>query len=103
MTPDQASGQAQVFITVSHSPLAYIYALFTPTIAINGERHRRPWGTHRFSLPAGEYVVEISYPWVFSPECGKNSVRVTLQAGDTRKIVYKAGLIRYLPGKISAE
>ena len=88
-------------VTATHSPLAFIYRLFKPTIEINGHKERRPWGVHRFALPPGQYEVSVSYPWLLSPECGKNSVVVLLEAGQSRKILYRAGLVRYLPGKIS--
>ena len=58
-------------MTAKHSPLAFIYGLFTPTIAINGQTHKRPWGTSSFDLAPGHYEVSVSYPWLFAPECGK--------------------------------
>ena len=75
MTSDE-SGSAKIIVIATHSPFAYIYAFFRPTIAINDENHRRPWGKHTFEVPAGSYDVTVSYPWIFSPECGKNSVRL---------------------------
>jgi hypothetical protein len=96
------SAQSCIEVTVTHSPLAFIYRFFTPTIEINGSKERRPWGVHVFTLPPGDYEVSVSYPWILSPECGENSVRVRLEAGEVRKVRYRAGLIRYLPGKISA-
>jgi hypothetical protein len=96
------SPQSRIEVTVTHSPLAFIYRFFTPTVEINGVKERRPWGVHVFALPPGDYEVAVSYPWLFSRECGKNSMRVHLEAGEERKVTYCAGLIRYLPGKISA-
>lgn len=94
--------QSCIEVTVTHSPLAFVYRLFTPTIEINEVKERKPWGVHTFPVPPGDYEVSVSYPWLFSPECGKNTVRVHLEPGDARKVKYRAGLIRYLPGKISA-
>jgi hypothetical protein len=93
--------QSCVELDVTHSLLAFIYRFFTPTIQINEIKERRPWGVHVFNLSPGDYEISVSYPWVFSPECGKNTVHVHLEAGQTRKIKYRAGLIRYLPGKIT--
>lgn len=98
--PDPQSGTIDVAVT--HAPLAFIYRLFTPTIEINGNRERRQWGKHSFLLPPGTYEVSVSYPWLFAPECGKNTVWVSLEAGQVRKVTYRAGLIRYVPGKITA-
>ena len=92
---------ARVDVIVQHTPLGFIYSLFTPTITIDGQVNKRPWGTSSFELIAGNHEVAVSYPWLFAPECGKNSVRFNLQAGETKTVSYRAGLIRYLPGKIS--
>jgi hypothetical protein len=95
------SPQTCIEVTVTHSPLAFIYHFFTPTIQINDTKARRPWGVHVFPLSPGDYDVAVSYPWLFAQECGKNSVRVSLAAGQMRRVNYRAGLIRYLPGTIS--
>lgn len=96
-----SSPQSCIEVAVTHSPLAFIYRLFTSTIEIDGVKERKPWGLHIFTLPPGDYDVSVSYPWIFSSECGKNSAHVHLEAGEVRKVTYRAGLIRYLPGKIS--
>ncbi|HVT79078.1 MAG TPA: hypothetical protein VHM90_00360, partial [Phycisphaerae bacterium] len=65
---------AVIELEISHSPLAFIYSFFTPTVEINGGKQRLPWGNHRFEVSPGVYTVSVSYPWVFAPECGKNTV-----------------------------
>lgn len=97
------SGSSRIDIAVRHSPLAFFYGLLTPTITINKQCHHRPWGTHSFNMTPGSYEVSVSYPWLFSSECGKNTVSVTLRAGESKKVTYTAGLIRYLPGKMVVE
>jgi len=92
-----------VEVTTSHSPLAFIYALVQTTIEIDNRVERRPWGTHRFEVAPGEHTIAVSYPWVFDRRCGRNSVTVTVRAGETARIAYRAPLIRYLPGKITTE
>ncbi len=98
--PDPATGCIEVIAT--YSPLAFVYSFFTPTIEINGAKQRRPWGVHQFPLPPGDYLVSVSYPWLFSPECGKNSIHVRLEVGQLRRVTYRAGLLRFAPGAISA-
>lgn len=90
-------------ITMRYSPFAFLYALFKPNITINGARERRPWGTHRFELPPGTYLVELSYPWLFTDECGKNSVQIALREGDHKHIRYTARVVRYWPGKLTVD
>lgn len=94
---------SRIDVLVTHSPFAFIYALFTPTITINNQYYRRKWGKHTFDLVPGNYEIAVSYPWLFSQECGRNSVNVSLQPGETKTITYCAGLIRYLPGKMTVK
>jgi hypothetical protein len=103
MTPQTESLTSRVEVSIGHSPLAFFYELFTPSIRLNGQLQRRPWGTHSLELPPGDHEISISYPWFLSPECGKNTVNINLKPGETKKVIYRAGLIRYLPGKISVE
>jgi hypothetical protein len=93
---------SRVEVTITHNPLAFFYKAFTPTVSINGKKERKPWGTHAFNLPPGEYEVAVSYPWIIS-ECGKNSVRFSLEPGETKKVKYCARLIRFWPGAIRVE
>jgi hypothetical protein len=90
-------------VEAAHSRLAFFYGFFTPTIELNGRKERRPWGTHTFEVAPGDYEVAVSYPWLLSSECGKNSIRLSVGPGEMKKVRYCAGLIRYLPGKIGVE
>jgi hypothetical protein len=93
----------QLEVTTRHSPFAFIYGLFKTTIEIDAHVERRPWGTHTFDVPAGEHTVAVSYPWLFTSRAGRNSVTVTVRAGETTRVAYAAGPVRYLPGKITVD
>jgi hypothetical protein len=95
-----AHNPTRIQITVTHSSLDFFYALCTPTIVIDGVKYNKRWGTHLFDVSPGSHHISISYPWLFSPECGKNSVNFPLSSGEIKKIHYCAGLIRFVPGKI---
>ena len=69
-------------------PMAWFLFFVTPTIEINGERHKKKWGKTFFSLPPGEYLVKISFPYFGRPECGANEVKVSLSEGQERKVTY---------------
>ena len=44
---------AQVEVTITYSPLAFIYALFQPNIEVDGGgRQPTRWGTHTIELHA---------------------------------------------------
>jgi len=100
-TPYTGPPAARIIVNAGFFPLAYIYAFFTPTITINGYKESRPWGTYIYDVPVGDYEVAVSYPWLFAPECGRNQVRFSLRQGEIRTVTYEAGMIRFLPGKIS--
>jgi hypothetical protein len=98
----QGSASAEVFVNATHNRLAVIYSRFTPTITVNGEKHRLPWGTHRFEVPQGDCEVSVSYPWLL-PECGKNTIRFSAEEGKPKTVTYCARLIRYIPGRIGVK
>ena len=98
MSVDRATLQ----VTLAHNRLAIFYDAFVPTLTINGKKERRPWGTHVFNLPPGEHEIAASYPWIIS-ECGRRSVRVSLRAGETKRVTYCARFIRFVPGSLRVE
>jgi hypothetical protein len=99
----EKQGSSRIELVVTHSPLAYIYEAFTPTVTINGNKERRPWGEYTYDLAPGTYRISVSYPWLFLRECGRNTVQVTVHPGETKRITYCARLIRYLPGTMKVE
>ena len=99
MTQENANC-AVLNVAATYNPLAFFYAAFTPTITINGTVHRLPWGEHSFPVSPGAYEVSVSYQWLLSPECGKNTARVELRAGQRKTVTYCARLIRFIPGSI---
>jgi hypothetical protein len=93
----------RIEVVATHNPFAFFYDLFTPTITVDGDSQRRPWGVYLYDLPPGAHRVSVSYPWAFMKECGKNTVEITLRRGESRRVTYCARLIRYLPGKMTVE
>jgi len=99
--PGSPHRRALVVLSLTHSPLAFICRLLVPTVTINGKKEHRPWGVHSFELPPGDCDISVSYPGPFSPECGKKAVHFTLRAGESKRILYRAGLVPYLPGDMT--
>jgi len=64
---------------------------------------KRPWGTSSFEIPPGKHVIAVSYPWLFSPRCGRNTVEVEAAPGEIVRVTYVAPPIRYMPGKITVD
>lgn len=74
-------------VTTRFFPLAFLLFFVKPRIEINGKSFDRKWGTSSFELPAGEYRVKISFPYIMR-ECGANEVLVRISEGGTAKIDY---------------
>jgi hypothetical protein len=101
--PIRTAADCRIDVDAGHAALAFFYNALMTNININEKSYQRPWGLHSFKAPAGNYEVSVSYPWILSPNCGKNTVSFTLESGDAIKVTYRAGMIRYLPGTIYAE
>ncbi len=97
------SAGARIEVTTSYSPFAFFYGMVTPTIQIDDERHRSPWGTSTFEVAPGRHLVAVSYPWFFFRECGRNSVVFEVAPGETKRVTYRPWLIRFIPGRIRIE
>ena len=90
-------------LTVAHPLFAVFYEDCLPTVEINGTKEGLPWGSYSFALPPGCYEISCSYPWFFSSECGKRTVRIELQPGQVRSVTYCSRYVRYWPGKMTIE
>lgn len=90
-------------VTMSYSPLAFLYAFSTPTITINKTREKRPWAHIKSSCRQATISSRCRYPWLITPECGKNSVDVILREGDHKHVHDTARMLRYWPGKVSVD
>ena len=90
-----------VEVSLVHSYWDLAYFLITPTLEIDGTKERKAWGVHRIELPPGDHELSVSYPSLMSREAGKSSVRFRLLPGEVKKVEYRSGPIRYLPGKMT--
>jgi hypothetical protein len=75
-------------VKTSFFPLAWILLFCKPVIEINGHKIKKSWGTSFFDLQPGEYHVKIYFAYVFKPECGANSINVSLRPGEVRNISF---------------
>ncbi len=95
-------GVARIEIVTSHPAFAYFYKAVQPNVRLDDELHGAPWGTSHFDVAPGTHTVAISYPWLVQ-EAGRATVTITLQPGETKRVCYRARMIRFVPGKISVE
>lgn len=94
---------SRLVIKVMYSAGGYIMEAVTPSISINGRPFPCKWGTHEFDLAPGVYEIAVSYPWVFSKQCGRAAMRISMQPGATKKITYCTNTFTFLPGSISID
>jgi hypothetical protein len=80
---------------LSHSPLAFLNALFTPTVRINGSPQARPWGVSYFELPAGQYDVRASFTYLFYEAC-PGALSVPIYPSYRTIVRYEAPFLRFL-------
>jgi len=84
----QGQGRTGLEVETAFFPLAFLLFLCTPTIAIDGQPHRRSWGTHFFELQPGRHTIKIFFRYLTMPECGANSIDVIVEKGKTTRIRY---------------
>jgi len=96
--PPVSSG---IEVTLKFFPLAFLLLFCTPTVEINGMKHRRSWGTHSFGLAPGQYHVKIYFYYFFMPQCGENSADVTVSPGSVTNITYNMPPWMFAKGSIS--
>ena len=64
------------------------------------EAHERAVAGH--DVAPGAHTVAISYPWLVR-ECGRATVTITLQPGETKRVSYRARMTRFVPGAIAVD
>jgi len=72
-------------------------------VTIDGgeERDLSLSGSHDIEVGAGSHHVEMYVAWVLPERMGPAQADVSLQDGDTVKLVYKPPWIRTMPGKLT--
>jgi hypothetical protein len=90
-----ASGVLDLYMT--HSALAYLNALATPKVTIDGYPHARPWGRHLFELPAGQHDLRVTFTYLFFDAC-PGRILVPIYPGHTTSVLYEAPYFRFMNG-----
>ncbi|MEZ4400574.1 MAG: hypothetical protein R3B06_11180 [Kofleriaceae bacterium] len=91
---------ATVEIELSFFFMMWILFLVTPSISINGHAQRRKWGTHTFTLPAGRYVFEAWYPYLFTSRTSVGTLHTDLSPGGHYKLRYRPAWLVFLAGSL---
>lgn len=89
-------------VHTSFFPLAFLFLLFKPRVAINGTVYDQfGWGDTRIPVPAGRYQVEVWVPYLFFPTMGRNGAVVDVPAGAIVQVRWRAPWFVFLQGKVS--
>lgn len=75
-------------VNMGFFPLAWFLFFCTPTVVVDGEPHRRSWGTHFFELEPGRHTIKIFFRYLHMAECGANSIDLTVEEGKISRIKY---------------
>lgn len=91
-------GQAQLVLDLKYFPLAFIFALFKPKVAINGHEIPAQWGRNAIPLPAGQYHVHVHVPYFLPPQVGPADLQVPLQQGQSVELEYRTPMFAFSRG-----
>lgn len=91
---------ADVHVTTSHTPLAFLLYMTKINLTVDGEAQRIGWGGTSLSVEPGQHDIEISFQY-FGRPMGKSSATIDVTDGSTTTVAYKAPLVVARPGKIS--
>lgn len=83
-----APGVTGVEIKVGFFPLAFLLFACIPRIEIDGQVHKRYWGTHFFELPPGTHTIKVYFWYCFMSRCGENSISVNVSPGAVTRVRY---------------
>jgi hypothetical protein len=88
-------------LNLSYHSLQWIATLLTPKVAINGHVQRRKWGAHLIELPPGHHHVRVSFPYLFSDDCGPAEAMVPVHPGMVTRLDYQCPLVVFANGTLS--
>ena len=85
MTEQEVTG---VEVKVGFFPLAFFLFFCTPRIDIDGQVHKKYWGTHFFELSPGTHKITVYFRYFVMARCGENSISVDVASGTVTRVRY---------------
>ena len=93
-------GGGTLEITTSFPPIPpWLPALVRPVIEIDGERHKRYWGTHSFAVAPGKHTVKAWHRWFFFRRCHLSTTRVDVPDGGVVRLRWATPIAVMAPGR----
>jgi hypothetical protein len=81
-------GMTGIEVKTGFFPLAFFLFFCTPRIEIDGQVHKKSWGTHFFEVSPGTHTITVYFGYFFMSRCGQNSISVNVPAGTVRHVRY---------------
>ncbi|WP_263249017.1 hypothetical protein [Saccharopolyspora rosea] len=94
-------GMGRVVLDYSYMPLAFVLALFKPSVTINGRPMRGAWSRTPVDLPPGQHHIQVhvNYLWKF----GHATAVVPVGAGQQVDVFYRAPAVAFGGGAIGPQ
>ncbi|MEV6350202.1 hypothetical protein [Actinoplanes sp. NPDC051851] len=96
----RGSGGATIAVTLRYSPIAFLLALFTPVLEIDGLPVPAVWGRVTTPVALGEHHVHVHVPYLLPPRIGVAETSVVALPGQTTELEYRAPLLAFMRGAL---
>jgi len=93
-------GATAIAVTTRYSWLTFVFALFKPYLAINGQPVPAVWGRTVVPVPPGQYHVHAHVPYLLPPRVGTADTVVVVHPGQVVELEYRAPAIGWLGGAL---
>ena len=88
----------QLDITTSYNPMQFILSAIAPTIEIDGQPQKRPWGRHVIDLWPGQHMLRVWFDYL--GRSGVAQLPITIWAGHATMVRYESPFFVTSSGKM---
>ncbi len=90
-------------VNLYYSPLAFLYALGSVYVVINGTVMQAIWGTQFYPAVPGRYNITCYTHYFITPQAGKNSVDIDLYPGQVVRVKWRAPAAVFMKGPMETQ
>ncbi len=90
-------------VKLEYSPLAFLYALGSVYVSINGTVMKAKWGTQFYPAVPGRYNISCYTHYFITPKAGLNSLEVDLYPGQVVRVTWRAPFLVFMKGPMQAQ
>ncbi|MEV4168123.1 hypothetical protein [Nonomuraea sp. NPDC049709] len=98
--PVPPGAQAHLVLDVKRHAFAFLLAMFTPNIVLNGHLMPGRWGRNTIPLPPGRHHLHVHLPYLLPSQIGPADLTVWLQPGTALEVEYRAPMWAYSRGAL---